>query len=184
MANVLNIVVLPTYDIHTIAVADMSTYDPDPPTTPTLEITVPGFAVVSLVFVPDETNIFDSTDLGITTAGNECSLPDGIYCFKYMVDPSSTEYVEKSIMRVDRLQQKFDEAFMTLDMMECDRAIKTQSKVELNTIWFFIQGSIAAANNCATVDSTKLYIKASEMITTFMENNCGCSGTNYIINFQ
>ena len=29
------------------------------------------------------------------------------------------------------LQEKFDSAFMKLDMMECDLAIKTQQKVDL-----------------------------------------------------
>ena len=87
-------------------------------------------------------------------------------------------------MRVDRLQERFDEAFMKLDMMECDRAIKTQSKVDLNTIYFFIQGAIAAANNCAIVDANKLYNQASTMLTQFNKNNCGCSGNNYAINFS
>ena len=86
-------------------------------------------------------------------------------------------------MRVDKLQQRFDEAFMKLDMMECDRAIKTQSKVELNSIYFFIQGAIAAANNCAIVEANKLYNQADKQLNTFMRNNCGCSGNNYNINF-
>ena len=74
-------------------------------------------------------------------------------------------------------------AFMRLDMMECDRAIKTQSKVDLNTIYFFINGAIAAANNCATDTANKLYNQASIMLNNFVRNNCGCSGNNYVINF-
>jgi CRISPR/Cas system endoribonuclease Cas6 (RAMP superfamily) len=45
------------------------------------------------------------------------------------------------------LQEKF--AIHDIDMMECDRAIKEQSFVTLSTIYLFIQGAIAAANNCA-----------------------------------
>jgi hypothetical protein len=110
-------------------------------------------------------------------------LPDGVYHLKYSIAPAYENYVEKSFMRVDKLQQRFDEAFMRLDMMECDRAIKTQSKVELNSIYFFIQGAIAAANNCAIVDANKLYNRADRALTTFMKNDCGCSGINYPINF-
>ena len=82
-------------------------------------------------------------------------------------------------MRVDRLQEKFDEAFMKLDMMECDRSIKAQSKVELTTVSFFINGAIAAANNCAIVEANKLYTQADKMLNNFIKKNCGCSGNNY-----
>ena len=72
---------------------------------------------------------------------------------------------------------------MKLDMMECDKAIKTQSKVDLNTIYFFINGAIAAANNCALDTATKLYDQAQKMLNNFVKNNCNCSGNNYVINF-
>ncbi len=85
---------------------------------------------------------------------------------------------------MDQLQERFDEAFMKLDMMECDMAIKKQSKVELNTIYFFIQGAIAAANNCAIDVANKLYVQASKQLTNFSKNGCGCSGTNYVTNFN
>ena len=88
-------------------------------------------------------------------------------------------WVHLPYMRVDRLQEKFDGAFMRLDMMECDRAIKTQSKVELTTISFFINGALAAANNCATVEANRLYLQADKMLNNFLRNNCGCSGNNY-----
>ena len=68
-------------------------------------------------------------------------------------------------------------------MMECDGAIKTQSSVTLNTINFFIQGAKAAANNCAEKEALKLYNQASNMLDTFIKSNCGCTGTNYRVNF-
>jgi hypothetical protein len=86
-------------------------------------------------------------------------------------------------MRVDQIQEKFDNAFMKLDMMQCDMAIKTQAKVQLNSIWYMIQGSIAAANNCAIDTANKLYTQANNMLDNFIRNNCGCTGNNYINNF-
>jgi hypothetical protein len=121
--------------------------------------------------------------LGITAPGVDQPLPDGVYFMKYSVAPAYKNFVEKSIMRVERLQEKFDGAFMKLDMMECDRAIKTQAKVDLTSIYFFIQGSIAAANNCAIDEAMKLYNQADIMLNNFIKNNCGCSGNNYVINF-
>ncbi len=172
----LKILVLPTYNLETLAVMDISVYDTVPPVvvSPTLEIKVPGFTTVYLPFTIQTVNVFNSTDLGITTAGNELPIPDGIYCFKYTVDPPLVNFVEKSIMRVEKLQERFDKAFMTLEMMECDRAIKAQAKLKLNTIYLFIQAAIAAANNCATIEAAKLYIQAEKKIDEFLATNCGC----------
>lgn len=176
----LDILVVPTYNTLTLAVADASTYPTTPPnvTSPSIEINVPNFGIVNLPFVVNELNVFTTSNLGISTLGND-PLPDGIYYLKYSVAPANVNFVEKTIMRVERLQEKFDEAFMKLDMMECDRAIKTQAKVELTTISFFINGAIAAANNCATVEANKLYLQADKMLNNFIRNNCGCSGNNY-----
>lgn len=177
----LNILVVPTYNTFTLGIVDASVY----PTgfdiqSPTIEITPPGFDTVSLPFVPDEFAVYNSTTLGITELTDDLlPIPDGIYYLKYSVAPAYSNYVEKSIIRVDRLQERFDEAFMKLDMMECDQAIKHQAKVDLNTIYFFIQGSIAAANNCAVLESSKLYEAAYKMLSRFIANNCGCTGNNY-----
>jgi hypothetical protein len=181
----LNILVVPTYNTLTLGVMDVSTYSPGPaPSSPSIEIEVPSFGLVTLPFVINEINIFNSLSLGITSVGEPLlPIPDGVYKLKYSIAPAYLNNVEKTIIRVDKLQEKFDEAFMKLDMMECDRAIKTQSKVELNTIYFFIQGAIAAANNCAVETSNRLYAQADRMLTNFMNGDCGCSGSNYLINF-
>jgi hypothetical protein len=179
----LDILVLPTYNKMLLGVADASTYATTP-VNPTIEINVPSFGNVVLPFTINTYNLFNSETLGITASGAALvPLPDGIYTLKYSIAPSATNYVEKTILRVDQLQEKFDEAFMKLDMMECDKAIKTQSKVDLNTIYFFIQGAIAAANNCALETATTLYNQAQKMLNNFVKNNCNCSGNNYVINF-
>jgi hypothetical protein len=182
----LDILVINTFNTLTLGIADISTYPTDPPSvsSPTIEITVPGFDVVSLPFVPLDFNVFNSTTLGLTPVGSDTlPLPDGVYFLRYSVAPSYLNYVEKNIMRVEQIQEKFDSAFMKLDMMECDSAIRTQAKVQLNSIWYMIQGSIAAANNCAIDTANKLYVQANTMLDNFIRNNCGCSGNNYIVNF-
>jgi hypothetical protein len=184
---ILDILVIPTYNTLTLGVADASTYDTDPPvvTSPTIEITMPGFAPVFLPFNVNDFNIFNSASLGLSVVGDPLiPLPDGIYTLTYSVAPAYENFVTKTIIRVEQLQEKFDNAFMKLDMMECDLAIKTQAKVDLNSIYYMIQGSIAAANNCAVDTSNKLYIQANRMLNNFIKTNCGCSGNNYIINFQ
>jgi len=183
MATTLDFLVPPTYNKYTMGVMDNSTYDVVP-TAPKLTITAPGFDPVDVVFVPDVMNIIDSLDLELTAIGEDLlPLPDGVYTILYTTDAVPTYSLEKNIMRVDKLQEKFDEAFMQLDIMECDKAIKMQAKVDLNTIYFFIQGAIAAANNCAILEANKLYLQATKLLNSFTRNNCGCSGNNYVINF-
>ncbi len=181
----LDILVLPTYNVLTLGIADASTYPDDPPlvVAPTIEITVPNFGLAILPFVVNDFNLFNSASLEITEVGVDQPLPDGIYKLRYSVAPAYINYVDKTIMRTERIQEKFDRAFLQLDLIECDRAIKTQSSVTLNTINFFIQGSIAAANNCAEYESNKLYTQANNMLDNFLKSNCGCSGNNYQLNF-
>lgn len=176
---------IPTYNTLTMAITDNSTYPPTPPvSSPTIEITVPSFGKMTLPFTPNTINVFNSTSLGITQVGDPLlPLPDGVYTLRYSVAPAYLNFVQKNIMRVDKLQEKFDSAFMKLDMMECDRAIKTQAKVDLTSIYLFIQGAIAAANNCAIIESNKLYNQAQKMLDNFIKEDCGCSGNNFLTNF-
>lgn len=184
MATTLDILVIPTYNVQTIGIADASTYD-STPVAATIEFTMPGFLPVSLPFNYNDFNVFNSTSLGISVVGEPLQpLPDGVWYIKYTITPAFTYFVEKSIMRTEAIQEKFDNAFMKLDMMECDSAIRTQSKVTLNTIYYLIQGSIAAANNCAVDTANKLYSQANRMLNNFISANCGCSGNNYIVNFH
>ena len=175
----LDIFILQTYNVKTLAVVDASTYTSVPPAvvSPSLAITPPGFNTVVLPFKVNVYNIFNSASLGISPVGTEEPLPDGVYYLKYTVAPALENFVDKTWMRVDKIQEKFDAAFMSLDMMECDSAIKSQEKVTLSSIYFLIQGSIAAANNCAITVSQQLYAQADKMLDQFINGGCGCSGT-------
>jgi len=138
MATVLDLLVLPTYSSLTLGIADASVYEVQPEAA-TIEITVPGFDTVSLPFSIDNYNVYTSSTLGITVVGATYSpLPDGVYYLKFSISPAYASYIEKSIMRIEQIQEKFDAAFMKLDIMECDKAIKMQSKVDLNSIYFLV----------------------------------------------
>lgn len=182
----LKIVVLDTHDAETICIADASTYPDEPPIvlSPILLSTAPGFNPVSIPFNVQGNTIVTSDLLGITAPGDVQPLPDGLYKFSYSILPSNVNFTDISIMRVFKLQEKFDKAFMALDFMVCDNAIKTQAKVTLNAIYLLIQGSTAAANECALVEANKLYDKANSMLDALLKKNCGCTETNFIINFN
>jgi hypothetical protein len=182
----LNIQVVPTYNTYTISIQDISTYDTNPPnvSSPTIRIVAPGIDI-NQPFTVKSINTFNSTTLGLTAVLQPTiPIPDGVYYLTYSIAPSNVNYVTRTFMRTDLIQEKFDNAFMKLDMIECDRAIKTQAKVELTTIYYFIQGSIAAANNSAVSVATRLYLQADNMLNNFIRTNCGCTGTNYIVNYS
>jgi hypothetical protein len=178
----LNILSVPTYDVTSMIIVDASTYIQDPPIviSPTLEVDVPNFGKVFLPFNVNSYLVLTTSVLGITDVGVKDPLPDGIYTLKYTIEPAYENFVEKTIMRVERLQEKFDSAFMKLDMMVCDEAIKTQAKVDLQSIGFFIQGSIVAGNKCAIAEAIKLYTTADKMLKRFMSSGCGCTGNNFV----
>ena len=182
--TILDFIVPPTYDVNLLAVTDASIYVDGVPASGSLAITPPGFDEVNVSFVPEQTNIYGSDDLQITEPDCREPLPDGIYRIKYFIFSPVVAEVTKSVLRVDKLQEKFDNAFLQLDLMECDGALTTQNSVNLNTINFFIQGAIAAANNCAEKEALKLYSQANKMLDRFMRCGCGCSGNNYVINFK
>jgi len=183
MALILDFLLTPTYSTKTIGITDVSTYPNDPPqvTAPSLEVSIPGFDTVTIPFVTESLNLLNSTILGITTEG-ESPLPDGVYVFRYSVSPAAINYVEKTVMRVDQLQEKFDAAFMKLDMMDANSKLKKQQKISLDTIYYFIQGAIAAANNCATDTAVRLYQKADKLLYDFVERG-QCCGTTFPNNF-
>jgi hypothetical protein len=183
----LDILVVPTYNTKTMGIADASRYPNDMSgiMSPTIEITIPGFGRKIFPFSIDNFTIYSSSTLELTEVGDEdVPLPDGVYFLKYSIAPAYINFVEKSIIRVDVLQEKFDEAFMHLDFMDSNRSIKMQTKVDLDTVYYFIQGAIAAANNGAVDEASKLYTQADKMLTNIIGNNCGYSENNYITNFS
>lgn len=170
----LDFLIIPTYSTKLLGIADNSVYS-DTPVSPTLKVTIPGFGIAVISFTPNDFNVLNSGTLELTDPGDSLvPLPDGVYTIEYNISPAHLNKVTKSIMRVEQLQEKFDEAFMSLDMMECDLAIKKQHKNELNTIYLFIQAAIAAANNCNTEVANSLYQQAARQLRNFKTKTCKC----------
>jgi len=173
---ILDLLLIDTHNSMSVGISDFSQY----PTgfsiiSPSLEITAPGFVPVNVTFEPNSINIYTSQNIGITCSGEQnVELPDGIYNVKYTISPAYKYFVERTFIRVDKLQEKFDTAFMKLDIMQCDGPLRKQREEELDTINFYIQGAIAAANKCAGELAMKFYRKADKMLNYFITNKCNC----------
>jgi len=172
----LNLLFPETHDAKSLLIADISLYPvPYSIVNPTIEITVPGFNVVTLAFTAQGFTVYNSMSLQITCSDLDCEtidLPDGIYNVKYSITPAYRYFVNKSFLRVNKLQEKFDKVYLKLDFMQCDQAIKQEDFELLNTIQTYINGAIAAANNCLDTLAMKLYGKASEAIDDFVNHRC------------
>jgi hypothetical protein len=173
----LDIISFPTYNVNTLAIVDNSNYtiDIEDITNPTIEIVPPGYPLVVINFKVNDYNLFSSDNLLITLPGVKQSLPDGLYKLKYSIYPADVNFVEKTVFRVEKLQEKFYKAFLTLEGLSCDMAIKKQAKDSLDRIHIFINGAIAAGNECASIEAYALYKKADKMLDKLLNNNCGCN---------
>lgn len=173
---ILDLMLVDTHSAFSIGFADISQYPTNMPiVSPTIEITPSGFPTVSLEFNPNSINIYTSENFGFTCEGVPLQeLPDGIYDVKYSIAPSYERFVVKSFIRIDKIMESFNTAFMKLDMMECDGPIQEQKRKELDTIYYYIQGAVAAANKCAPDLAIKMYRKANTMLTYFLKNKCNC----------
>ena len=171
MTTTLDLLYLESHSCYNLVLADVSTYETGfNIVSPTIQITMPFGSYITLPFTARSVNIYNSGALGITCDDEELvPLPDGIYRFKYTVNPASQYFVEKSVIRVDQIQEKFDNAFLKLDL-DCN-STKQDMKI-LDNINYLIQEPMAAANKCATDLSIKMYRMASAELDKFNNNQC------------
>lgn len=172
----LDLLVIDTHNAYTLGVADLSTYPAGfPIVAPTIQVAPPGYPTVAMPFTANSMSILNSENLGITTTGQELAkLPDGIYRLKYTVTPANLYFVEKTFMRTDFIQEKFDIAFMRADFNCSDRHFVKQQREQLDEIYYLIQESIAAANQCANTLATNLYNQANRLLDRFLNAKSCC----------
>ena len=176
----LKLIYTETYILESFGITDISTYPVGPINNPKITICIPGFGEKIINFNPSSLNIFDSSNLGITEIGHEQELPDGLYNLKYCIDSTILPSIIKtckniSFFRISKLQEKFDNAFLKLEITQCDGILKKQELQNLNLINILIQTAVASANNCSEKQAMVLYNKANKMLDKFITSECGCN---------
>lgn len=172
--------ILPTYNLTTLALADISLY-PETFTVvnPTYEITPPNFPPISLAYEKSGINIYNSNNLDITctdTVDTLADLPDGVWRIRQSISPASTYLNDKSFLRVDKLNYEFGAAFLKTDL-RCKGEFSTTEMSYLNQIWGYIQGAIAASNQCNMVLAMDLYRLAQRTLKSYMKDDCNAIPT-------
>lgn len=168
---ILNIIVMDLHSPNLLGIADMSSYSANwNIVSPTLELSVPGYDKKFIPFTPKALQVLNSTTIGIT-CDDECvkELPDGVYQMRYSIYPAYKYFVDKTFLRVEKLYEKFDSYFLSLEL-DCKTASSTQRK-QLEEVELYIQGAIAAANNCATKLALELYSKADKILNSLIKTS-------------
>lgn len=173
---ILDFTVVNTHNPYTIGIADTSLY----PTNfsianPTYEIKPPSFPKAVVEFPKNDILVLNSNNLNITCVDNIrnlMELPDGIWTITQTISPAITYNVEKSFLRTVQIEQRFGNAFLKTDLVQCDKWIKDNDLKILNQANFYIQAAIAAGNQCNMKLAMDLYRAADKIITNFLKGNC------------
>ena len=168
---ILDFTILDSHNPKLLAVADVSKFPTGfLPVNATIEITPPSFPTSLHVHSFNNLAMFSTNTLNITCVEDYSQLPDladGLWNIKITVAPSHKYFVEKSFFRVDSLVHKWQKALISTDIKECDQSVKKQDKLALDDINFFIQGAVAAANECDYNRATQLYDLANTLLKSF-----------------
>lgn len=159
----LNISPIETHQLGLLGIADNSDYGTSLPNKPSFEITPPGFNKINVPFQPKSINIFTGADLGLGCDNPD--LPDGIYTVKYTVN---NEFIEKQFMRISKITCLYQKRILP-SYTDCGC---TNFSKELQQVRLFIEGSVAAANDCQIGVSKELYKKANDILKRL--KNCNC----------
>lgn len=162
--------IIPTYNLTTLALADISLY-PDNYTAinPTYEITPPMFPPISLAFNQSSINIYNSNNLNLTCTDNVNTLsvlPDGVWRVRQSIAPPSTYTNDKSWLRTENLQNRFGMAFMRTDF-RCKAEMPQTDIGYMTQIWAYIQQAISASNQCNMVLAMDLYRLADRALKNY-----------------
>lgn len=168
---ILDFIIIDSHDPKFLAVADISQF----PTgfivvSPTIEVTPPSFPSSLHVHSVGNVAVFNTNTLNITCVEDYSllpELPDGLWKIRITISPAHKYNMEKSFFRIDALLHKWQQALISTDIKECDQSIKKQDKLALDDIYNFMQGAIAAANECDYNRAVQLYDLAKRLLQSF-----------------
>jgi hypothetical protein len=165
---------LDTHNLITLGLADISLYPSGfNVVNPTYQITPPGFPSVSVTYTKSSINLYNSNNLNLTCVTDRSlltPLPDGIWKVVQTINPVLDYMNEKTFIRVANLKYQFGLAFLKTDMINCNDQVGIEKMKYLHQIESYIEGAIAASNQCNIVLAMNLYRMADKVLRNFMRN--------------
>lgn len=173
--NKLYFEVIPTNNCNTLAIVDLSTYATDVEGA-TLQVALPDSSVVrELIYNVGRVTVLNSNSLGYTNVANLQdleALPDGAYTIKISVCPYESNWFEKDIYRVCKLQCKYYKAILTLDLAKCENCYDPNKLKKLREVELYISGIIANTEIGDINTATELYEVANKILDNIIDCNC------------
>lgn len=168
----LNIFVPDSIDCKTLIVQDISIYGPDiTVANAILEVTLPSYTCPVIFNVTKGfTKVLSAADLELLQTSNinvSPSLPDGIYKFRFSIDPNLSIFVEKEEFRVCKIYSKLRNAIRKIFKDKCNNTVIFRENLKkLNYIENLIKASVYMVQdeNSDTNQAIKLYNEASELL--------------------
>jgi len=166
-----------TYNTKTLGIIDTSFYNTlQTVSGNVLQILVPGYQnPVELSYQQSGVTILNSNNLGITNVIDEINLipiPDGAYTIKISICPYEQFWFERTIYRTAKLECKFDEALLLLDLNSCSTCYSTDLADELQTAWMYIQGVKANCEDNNINQATQCYNVAIKILDKIITCRC------------
>lgn len=173
MALKLDLNVVETHQLSSIAIADTSFYDNYNISNPSFEVTPPGFGKINVPFNPKSINVYRANDLGIG-CDDDSVLPDGIYVFKYSIRPNASNFVEKSFLLTRNVTAKLHKKILeTTTSCPCDNNYSSKLDRRLSEIKALIEGAHSAHNLCKDREVYELLKRANKLLKS-KDLDCEC----------
>jgi hypothetical protein len=173
---ILDFAVVDMHNTLTLGVADVSFYPENfNVVNPTFEITPPAFVKATVTYTVGNLNVFNSNTLNITCVSSVdqlVDLPDGIWTIRQSIAPAINYNLERTFMRTTLIEQKLGKAFLKTDITQCNQDMKIEEMKIIDQIYYYIQASVAAANQCNNILAMNLYRAANTMLDNFLADKC------------
>jgi len=174
--NKLQFEIIPTYNCKLISLVDISIYSTDVEGA-TLQVQLPDREkVIELNYKPNGVTVLNSNSLQYTKVDNFddlIDLPDGWYTLKISVCPYEMFWYEKDYYRICKLQCKYNQALLKLDLNKCENCYASDYVNKLNEAEFYMRGIIANTENNDIKGASSLYKKANSILDNLLYcKNC------------
>lgn len=160
-----------TGDVRTLRVNDSSFYNPNITVEcGLLQVTAPGY-IESINFDVDKafSIVLNSSNLRLAKVKiyrDLTALPDGIYTFKYSINPNERLWVEYDTLRVNNILQTYYSKLCAVKILPSPNSKEIKAKLkELREIKSFIDVAVAEVGVCGNRNrGMELYKYAQELL--------------------
>lgn len=173
MTPKLDLNIIETHELSSIAIADTSFYDNYNVHNPSFEVTPPGFPKINVPFTPKSVNTYRAKDFGIGCVDDN-PLPDGVYTFKYSIRPNATTFIEKSFLLArNTIAKLHTKVLESTSACPCDNKYLDKVDKRVAEIKVLIEGAYSAANLCQEKEAYDLLKRANKLLKS-KDLDCEC----------